>query len=64
MKQDKVDAALADYVLAEYICFLMEYIYALLHGCAIESDDCFSLDERYLPDHPVMLTVRDLLAHH
>jgi len=64
MTEEEITAVLADYELGEYICFLVEYIEALLHGYAVEDDARFAFDEFYFPDHPAMHVAKELMANH
>jgi hypothetical protein len=63
MDEDEIDRVLADFELAEYICFLLEYVEAALEGYANPDDAKYCFKE-YAPRHPVMLAALDLYAHH
>jgi hypothetical protein len=59
-----IEKILADFELAEYLCFLLEYIEALLQGYARDDDAIYCFDEKYVPDHPVMRLALDIYTHH
>jgi hypothetical protein len=61
--EDEIRQVLSDLELSEYLCFLLEYIEALLEGFA-DQDDAKYCYKDYVPDHPVMRSALDIYSHH
>jgi hypothetical protein len=59
-----IEKTVSDFELAEYLCFLLEYIEATLQGCAFTDDAIYCFDGKYVPDHPVMRLALDMYMHH
>jgi hypothetical protein len=61
---DEIDWILSEFELAEYLCFLLKYIEALMDGCANLGDVRYCFDEEYRPDHPIMSVAYDMYENH
>jgi hypothetical protein len=61
---DETDRILTEFELAEYLCFLLEYIEALINGCADHGEARYCFDEEFRPDHPIISVAIDLYRNH
>jgi hypothetical protein len=60
---DEIDQLICDFELAEYICFLLEFLESVAHDCHRTADLEYCLSSDYHPDHPIMLMAIDLKQH-